>query len=299
MISKYKIFSDFLASKITASSTVKTGATFNTSKTTFLEVFKTVAQKELSSLQIAEVATSVPKLVSLKKEVKLCVPNLIQGHNECGPTSLAMIMKYYGIDPGNYHNMFSSDTVGHSPLALKEKAQTKNLTVRQANYGTLEDLAALVDMGIPPLVLGIYGGGNNASLADYISNASRAHWMVVTGYKTDETGKITHIYFNNPNCSTPQCWTASDFLNKFWNNNIIPGGHRYFMAMAPRNNSSWSFQEAALRRFLPQDKISSAFKATLETIHELEEAFYASERAANTVAEAAKDAWNEVCSWFS
>ena len=195
-----------------------------------------------------------------------------------------MIMKYYGTDPGNYHEMFKSDTVGHGPLALKEKAVAKNMLVRQENYGSLEDLAALVDKGIPPMVLGIWGGGSNSSLSSYIDNASRAHWMTVTGYKKDDLGKITHIYFNDPNRSTTQCWTASDFMNKFWNSNVIPNGHRYYMAMAKRG----TFQESALRTHLPTDKISDTFAATLRVIDGLEDAFYKAE-----------EIGNEVAGWFS
>lgn len=261
-----------------------------TSSTSFLDAMRTVIQTKESTpvAQVSAVAPEATLRISLKKDIKLSVPNLIQGHNECGPTSLAMIEQYFGINPGNYHEMFASDTVGHGPLALKEKAEAKGLTVRQENYGSLEDLRALVDMGVPTMVLGIYGGGTNSTVSDYIENSPRAHWMVVTGYKTDETGKITHVYFNNPNRSTTQCWTASDFLNKFWNNNIIPGGHRYYMAMTPRSNPSWSFQDAALRRYLPQDRISESFKITLRLVDGLEEAAYG-----------LASIWDEISSWFS
>jgi uncharacterized protein YvpB len=276
----------------------KTSSTLSSSSTSFLKVLKAVAEKELQILSAVEKPVTTPAASSLRKEVKLKVPNLTQGNNECGPTSLAMIMKYYGIDPGNYHKMFSFDTIGHSPLALKEKASAKGLIVRQANKGSLQDLTMLIDMGIPLLVLGTYQGGSFSSLDDYFKNASRAHWVVVTGYKSDDYGKITHIYLNDPNYSTPQCWTVDKFL-KFWENNLVPGGHRYFMAMVPKNISSWAFQEGALRRYLPQDRISKKFSYALKAVHELEEGFYTSEKAANSVARTAKSAWKEVCSWFS
>jgi len=213
---------------------------------------------------------------SQKKDVRIEVPHLIQGKNECGPTSLAMVMKYYGIDPGNYHDMFPSDTFGHSPLALSKKAQEKGMTVRQGNNGSLEDLAALVDKGIPVMVSGIWGGkkqGESFSISNFVDNCSRAHWMVVTGYKRDDSGKITNIYFNEPNTSYTMCWSASDFQTKFWNDNIIPGGQRQYMAMAKKG----TFQENLLKGYMPKDKISDTFKLTLETIYTIETAYYKTE----------------------
>jgi len=266
------------------SSSAKPTSTSSASSATFLQAFKSVVQAKTATLSPVSSQPATMQ-VSLRKDIKLNVQNLIQGQNECGPTSLAMIMQYYGINPGNYHEMFGSDTVGHGPLALRKKASDKGLTVRQENNGSLEDLAALIDKGIPAMVLGIYGGGSNSSLSDYINNASKAHWMTVTGYKKDDAGRITHIYFNNPNRSTVQCWTASDFLTKFWNNNIIPDGHRYYMAMAPRG----SFQEASLKKLLPSDKISDSFRMYLQVVDGLERAFYEAEAIADDIADFFKD----------
>ncbi|MBN2057284.1 MAG: C39 family peptidase [Candidatus Saganbacteria bacterium] len=162
----------------------------------FNNAFKTVAARQPNSSisksifsRVHEVKPQLPQLqVSPRTDYKLNVSNLVQNSNGCGPTSLAMIMQYLGVNPGNYHNMFESDTVGHGPLALKQKVRNKGLTVRQENYGSLSDLAALVDKGIPVMTLGIYGGGSNSSISNYIDNAKRAHWMVVTGYKKNDSG---------------------------------------------------------------------------------------------------------------
>jgi len=269
-----------------------------TSDFSFLDAFKAVeqAKSQPEVITVRNVEEDLPRLtVTQKKDVKLPVPHLIQGKNECGPTSLAMIEKYYGINPGNYHKMFSSDTVGHGPLALRSKAINKGLVVRQENYGSLEDLAALTDKGIPVMALGIMGGGKNSSLSNYIDNASRAHWMVVTGYKKDENGQITHIYFNDPNKSKTQCWTAKDFKEKFWDNNIMPGGHRYYMAMAKEG----TFQEKCLKKYLPEDKISSKFKRRLTAVNNLEKSFYKAEKAANKAKDMAQNAYDTVSGWFS
>jgi hypothetical protein len=280
----YSLFKNYLLEPLTATQPAKTKpVTTKLPQISFLNAFsKVIRTKQVQNISMA--TDAAPMVISQRKDIKLTAPNLIQGHNECGPTSLAMILQYYGINPGDYHNMFASDTVGHGPLALKRVAENRNCLVRQKNNGTLQDLVSLIDQGIPVQVLGIYGGGTNSSLSAYIDNASRAHWMVATGYKKDDAGNITHIYFNNPNQSTTQCWTASDFLTKFWNNNIIPGGHRYYLATAKRG----LYQESALQRIMTTDQFSDTFATTVSVIDGLERAFYAAE-----------DIADEISSWFS
>ncbi|MCX5751472.1 MAG: C39 family peptidase [Candidatus Saganbacteria bacterium] len=251
-------------------------------------------------------ATLVPPKTTGQKEVKLGVPNLIQQGSECGPTVLAMAMKFMGVDPGNYHQMFSSDSFGHGPLALADVAAKKGFTVRQENNGSLDDLAALVDKGISPMVLGIYGGGDTSTVGGYINSTSKAHWMTVTGYRKDEQGNITHIYFNDPNKGTTQCWTAADFKAKFWDNNIIPGGHCTYMAIAKKGTA----QEVALKQLLPQDKISPGFALAEKGIDLAEKAGYATEafisktlglpqQIVDAIAETATSAWNKLTGLFA
>ncbi|MBN2057283.1 MAG: hypothetical protein JW782_00605 [Candidatus Saganbacteria bacterium] len=60
-----------------------------------------------------------------------------------------------------------------------------------------------------------------------------------------------------------------------------------------------TFQDTAFKTYLPSDKLSSTFKNTLQVVDGLEDTFYAAEKAANTVADAAEDVWDEVSSWFS
>ena len=294
----FRTFSSIASSALSKIETQVKPATVSPSYSgpSFLSSMAAVVQQKLAPITLPIINAQLPKItpVSLAVDKKISVTNLIQGHNECGPTSLAMLEKYYGINV-DQHTMFGSSTVGHGPEALKEKAEARNLTVRQINNGTLNDLAALIDKGIPAMVLGINGGGSNSSLSDYISNASRGHWMVVTGYKKDDSGKITHIYFNNPNYSTTQCWTAADFQSKFWDNNLVPSGHRYIMAMAPKG----SFNESQLKAYLPSDRMSDTFKTYLDIIDGLEDAFYTAESAANDIADAAGDVWDTISGWFS
>jgi len=245
----------------------------------------------LSTNTIGQQNTSVG--YSQKKDVHLPVPKLHQGHNECGPTSLSMVLNYYGLSSVK----FDSCTIGSDPLRLVEAAERKGMCVRQENKGTIEDLTALIDLGIPPIVLGINGGKQGDTLWTE-SNLKKGHWMVVSGYQTDARGVVTNLYVNNPATGTKQTYTKKEFL-KFWDDNLIPGGHRYYLAMTPKKEPRYAFQLAALKRCLPQDKISHKFRTYLELVHRGENVFYAVEDAVDTVAGAAEDVWGEVKSWFS
>jgi|GEM_PF-1697698 len=304
---------------------------FQTSKSSFLRSFSTVAGTYLRKpvVQARQISSYLPQLqvLDLSKDIKLEVPRLRQWHNECGPTSLAMIMQYYGIDAGNFHNMFGSDTVGHGPLALAEKARAKDMLVRYKNYGCVNDIVQHIDNGCPVTVLGISGGCSNLNIENYLQNATKGHWVDAVGYKTNDLGQVTHVYVNNPNNPYyTECWSKAQF-ESFWNYNSIPGGRRFYMVFAKNG----TMQESLLRAKLPSNSVSDTFKVTLETVDALEDAFYALEAAglsffdairnavedvvdavedvvdevgdfiedaADAVGDAAEDVWDEVSSWF-
>lgn len=280
----------------------------------FSTISRTYARKPVVQASQLQISAYLPQaqVLSLSKDLKLEVPRLRQWKNECGPTSLAMIMQYYGIDPGNYHNMFGSDTVGHGPLALSQKAGAKNMLTRYENYGSVNDIVQHIDNGCPVTVLGISGGCNDLTITNYLENATKGHWVDAVGYKKNDSGQVTHVYVNNPNNSSyTECWTKAKF-ESFWNYNSIPGGRRFYMVFAKKG----TMQESSLRAKLPSNKASDTFKATLSTVDALEDAFYALEAtglgfyaaargAANQVLDLAEDvgdvladAWDEVEDFF-
>ena len=251
----------------------------NTSGTSFLSAFQGVVAQKAAQPQLTidpQIKQFTAATISLKKKVDLKVPHLKQGHNECGPTSLDMIFEYYGIKNINHHNMFSSETFGLDPTSLREKAKQQGFTVRQENNGTLKDLARLADNGIPSMVLGSIDG-----------DLAKGHWMVFAGYETDEAGNINKVLVNDPNSMTTRTMSVAEF-NKFWNKNLIPGGHNYYMTMAKPG----TFQEKYLKQCLPNDEISHTFSDTLKGAHALVSA-------GNSIAHAFNDAVDEVSSWFS
>jgi hypothetical protein len=259
-----------------------------------LSSFNNVARAYLRKpvVQAQQISSYLPQVqaIDLSRDKKLEVPRLRQWHNECGPTSLAMVMEYYGIDAGNYHNMFGSDTVGHGPLALAQKARAKNMLVRYENYGSVSDIVQHIDNGCPVTVLGINSGCSNLNIENYLENAAKGHWVDAVGYKTDDYGHVTHVYVNDPNNPYyTECWSKAKF-ESFWNYNSIPGGRRFYMVFAKKG----TMQESLLRVKLPSNRVSDTFKATLETVDALEDSFYALEAAGMSFFDACRDAANEV-----
>ena len=266
--------------------------------------------------QVSTITARLPQLELLdRSDVKLNVPCIRQGHNQCGPTSLEMIAKYYGIN-NLTRNMFSSDTVGHGPNNLRLKAIGKGMRVRYENNGSVSDLVKHIDNGCPVTILGINGGCSNLNINNYFDYATKGHYVNVVGYKKNDYGQVTDVYVNDPNYSTTQTWSVSK-LNSFWKNNSIPTSHRFYMVFTKKG----TYQDTLLKKTMPTNNVTNDFDNMLKTVDALEDSFYAAEAAGksfadavqkagedvldwaedvgDTIADAASDAWDEVSSWFS
>jgi len=275
------------------------------------------AKETMSVTPVLPQVKAIP--ITKAEKINLTIDHLIQRTNECGPTSLAMILKYYGKDVTNFHNWFSSDAIGHSPGELAAFAKKSGMTVRQKENGTIEELAALSKGGTPALVLGINGGGQTTTLESYLNNfadnAKHAHWMVFKGYERDENGKIFKVCLNDPN-STKDKWMSVDDFNKFWNNNLVPDGHRYFMAMAPSGTYQASalvdkYKTDQLDKYygMANDMYDSAYalikagksveKAVAKAIDKLEHTYDEIADAMEDIGDALADAADTVSDWFS
>lgn len=148
----------------------------------------------------------------------LPVPTIKQATMECGPTSLAMVMKYYNpnknINPGDIMADHAPTFLGVDPLSIKETAQENGYKANVVNNGTLEELAYLIDHGIPVIVFGQWG------------NSDSSHYMVVTGYGRMD-GNIATIYCNDPASGTSKLYDADKFVNNFWENDVRIKGAKF------------------------------------------------------------------------
>jgi len=297
-MSQIKTLNNLFFPKVNTVETKTKTSTFTS--TSFLASMQSVIQSKVSTLKTST-ATTVTTVtdeptqysMTLRADKQLSVPHLLQGNKECGHAALAMALKYTSqqtntpsLDPGNFHAWSPFDDVGHGPLNLQSIASQKGAMTRMVNGGTDADLAALIDKGLPPIVLGINGGAigsSSISISNIIDNASRAHWMTVTGYVKNDRGQITHFYINDPNRTSDWRCPVADF-HTFWDKNIIPGGNRFYMTIAKPG----SFQASFLQTFLPQNKLSDSFRIKLKAVDALEKMYYQVREAGGDAYAAAK-----------
>jgi hypothetical protein len=105
--------------------------------------------------------------------------------NACGTTSLANVMTHWGM-PRNHDQIDDSIRAFDmftAPDKLVEYARNNGMRAELKNDATLDDIARMVDQGAPPIVLIDPDSDSNANL----------HYVTVTGYNRDESGKITDV----------------------------------------------------------------------------------------------------------
>ena len=107
----------------------------------------------------------------------LDVPFVKQKDNFCGPASLSSVLNFYGIkvsqeDIGKA--VYNPKLKGALITDLEKYAKSLGLSAK-TKQGSLEDLKAYVDEGIPPIIL--------VDLGRFF--VSIPHYMVVIGYEGD------------------------------------------------------------------------------------------------------------------
>ncbi len=128
------------------------------------------------------------------------VPFYPQEDYQCGPASLAGVMNYWGIQvtPQDIREeVFSQTARGTLNIDLLLYAQGKGLVAKQY-AGSLDDLKANINKGIPLIILVDYG----------FSLFQRNHFMVVVGYSNKgviaNSGKFKELFISE-----------DDFLKKW------------------------------------------------------------------------------------
>src|SRR6185295_745575 len=155
--------------------------------------------------------------------------------NSCGTTSMAMIESYFGhpmtheqIDPD-----IRAFNFGTAPDDIADYANSHNLRASVKNEGSLEDLAKNVDNGVPTMVL-TDAPGNKADPKN-----GENHYVVVTGYQRDASGKITKVDVADP-WGVKREMDAKDFDSRWANGNqlgISTGDSRMMISFAPRSGT--------------------------------------------------------------
>lgn len=164
----------------------------------------------------------------------LSVPIENQGMtNGCGTTSLAAVMSYFGVsrtreDVDKSIRRLDSFTAPDDIVAYAKK---NGMRASLKNDATLNDIASMLDQGVPPMVLMDPDEGNNFNL----------HYMVATGYERDASGKVTNLTFSDPATGSSTTMKADDFA-KQWSTlklkNVSTGFNNVLISVAPKDSTA-------------------------------------------------------------
>jgi hypothetical protein len=106
----------------------------------------------------------------------------------CGPSAVLSLLRFYGLEGDEMsiaNEMGTNDEVGTTPEQMTDWLNKNNFTATYHRDGSLEDLRANLEKGMPTLVEWSDWGG---------------HWVMVVGYDTRNTEKLSDdvIFFADP-----------------------------------------------------------------------------------------------------
>lgn len=189
------------------------------------------------------------------------------GHtNACGTTCLASLMSYYG-QPTTHQQVDAEIRpfdLGTGAEAIAGYANGHGMRAQVKNGGSLEDLAKLVDQGVPPMAHIDPDGGSNLN----------SHWVVVTGYTRNAAGGIESLVLSDPAgregaaTGSHRTVSAAEF-DAQWSNlkygGVSVGESRELIAIVPRDGQVTSADgrsRPASSISLPASSLKDELRAT-------------------------------------
>lgn len=180
--------------------------------------------------------------------------------NACGTTSLANVMTHWGM-PRTHEQIDSSIRpfdLFTAPDKLVDYARANGLRADIKTDASLDDLAHMVDQGVPPIVLMDPDNGSNANL----------HYISVTGYNRGADGKISDVAIADSAGGYRYTMPAEEF-QKRWNNlkmeNISTGLSNVMISTVPNDGRSITGGDGVTRRAsdiqLPKSTLGSNLKS--------------------------------------
>lgn len=180
--------------------------------------------------------------------------------NACGTTSLANVMSHWG-SPRTHEQIDKSIRAFDmftAPDKLVQYARNNGMRAEIKTDATLNDIAKMVDQGVPPIVLMDPDSDNNANL----------HYVTVTGYNRDASGKITDVVIADSAGGERYTMPAEEFQKK-WDNlkmgNIGTGLNNVMITVVPNDNRMITGGDGVQRRAsdikLPKSSLWSSLKS--------------------------------------
>jgi hypothetical protein len=176
-----------------------------------------------SALTASDPATKLPN-------VDTDMPFYEQVGNACGTTTLAEIMTYLGVTmtQDDIDSVIRRMNTFTAPDDMIEFARQHGLEAEGYNHGSWEEVKAMIDAGHP--VQAMVNGDDSVAVNGGSESFSvdGLHYIAITGYGTDPATGEEFVVYHDPNRTTEQRMSVSDF-EKMWGD--VPGGYdNYFIA---------------------------------------------------------------------
>ncbi len=130
----------------------------------------------------------------------------IDGDNYCGQFAMSTLLKGMGIetDPQDVYTETNPAGIFTAPPIIVEHLRESGIDARMKNKASIADIAKRIDDGKPVIVLVDSGSGI-------------PHWVCITGYDTDENGKIISLRMRDSYWGTSGPHTMDvDKFEKAW-----------------------------------------------------------------------------------
>ncbi len=244
--------------------------------------------------------------------------------NACGTTSLANVLTHWG-KPTTHQQV--DESIRHfdlftAPDKIVDYARDHGMRADIKTDANLNDIASMVDQGVPPIVLMDPDSDSNANL----------HYMTVTGYNRDASGKISDVVVADSAGGTRYTMPAEEFQKK-WDNlkmeGVSTGLNNVMISVVPADGRKVTGGDGVVRNAsdikLPKSSFLSNLKSSvargianaISTVTTAADKVWGGIKAAGSaiatgakavggaiadgakaVGNAAKSAWDTVKSWF-
>lgn len=157
--------------------------------------------------------------------------------NACGTTSLAMILSYWGIQTSHdaIDAVIRRTNMPTAPDDLVRYAERLGLRASLKTDAGLEDLASMLDQGVPVQVL--IDPFDPTGMRPPNPNDAILHYVNVTGYERGPDGRISWLTICDPGNVGYRYKVSAEQFEKVWSNlklmGMDTGLNRLMVAIAP------------------------------------------------------------------
>ncbi|HYI01946.1 C39 family peptidase [Hyalangium sp.] len=211
--------------------------------------------------------------------------------NACGTTSLANVMTHWG-KPTTHEQIDQSIRafdVFTAPDKIVDYARDHGMRAEIKTDASVEDLAKMVDQGVPPIVLMDPDSSSNANL----------HYVTVSGYNRDASGKISDVVLADSAGGRRYTMPAEEFQGKWGNlkmGGVSTGLSNVMISTVPADGRSVVGGDGVSRKAsdiqLPTSSLTSEIKSGFARLaaNGVSNVTHAAEK----IADGAKKVWDSI-----